>query len=280
MTLIAPIPAELQVLSVFFAFVLGAIVGSFLNVYIYRFHTGKSLGGSSHCLSCGVFLRWYELVPIISYVCIFGRCRHCQARVPIRYFVVELLTASLFALALTLTPFVVGVVLWWIMLSVLVVILIYDYYHFIIPDVLTATLTGVAILWSIFSVLVLRSTWSVVGFDVLAATLGATFFWFLWKLSKGQWLGFGDVKLAWPLGFLVGSKLVFSYIVVSFWIGAVVSVGLLLITRLQRGKSYRRFLSTPFTMKSVVPFAPFLIAGALVTIFTDFNVLTFFAFRF
>ena len=98
--------------------------------------------------------------------------------------------------------------------------------------------------------------------------------------SKGRWIGLGDVKLAWPLGLLVGSSLVFSFVVLSFWIGAVISLVLLAAARLEEGKSYRRFLARPFTMKSAVPFAPFLITGALVTIFANFNVLTLFSFTF
>jgi leader peptidase (prepilin peptidase)/N-methyltransferase len=194
--------------------------------------------------------------------------------------VVELLTAGLFVLALTLTSVLVEVVWWWIVLAVLVVILVYDYYHFIIPDSLTVVLTGLVLLMTAWTVLFTNTTWQDIGVDVLAATLGAGFFYALWWFSRGRWIGFGDVKLAWPLGLLVGSGYVFSFIVLSFWIGALVSVTLLLIARLQRGKSYRRFLATPFTIKSTVPFAPFLISGALVTVFANFDVLTLFAFTF
>ena len=81
-----------------YAFVFGVIIGSFLNVYIYRFHTGKSLSGHSHCLSCGTPLKPYELIPLLSYVFLRGRCRTCGCKIPARYFLVEL-TAGLLVIS-------------------------------------------------------------------------------------------------------------------------------------------------------------------------------------
>ncbi len=274
----ATIPLSFLPLGYIAAFGLGAIIGSFLNVYIYRFHTGKSLSGQSHCMSCGVTLKWFELFPIFSYLVIRGRCRHCRSRVSIRYFLVELLTALLFVFALSMTTLYVEVLLLWIICSVLVVILIYDYNHFIIPDSLTLVFIGLTSLLIGYSFIVHNNTLLNVGWDVLAALLGSGFFLFLWKISKGQWLGFGDVKLAFPLGLLVGAKSVFSFIVISFWIGAVVSLIILGIQYLRRGKSHLRLVAPAITMKTAVPFAPFLIAGALLTFFTKINVLSFFYF--
>ncbi|MCA9362246.1 prepilin peptidase, partial [Candidatus Kaiserbacteria bacterium] len=128
------------------AFGFGVIIGSFLNVYIYRFHTGKSLAGHSHCLSCGTPLRWFELFPILSYMILRGRCRTCGCRIPSRYFLVELATGVLFALTLTLTLDLAAILLWWFIFSVLVVILVYDLYHYIIPDRLVIVLTTAALL--------------------------------------------------------------------------------------------------------------------------------------
>jgi leader peptidase (prepilin peptidase)/N-methyltransferase len=259
-------------------FILGVIIGSFLNVYIYRFHTGKSLAGSSHCLSCGTPLRWYDLFPLLSYVAIRGRCRYCHARVPVRYFIVELLTGVLFVLALSMTTVYVELLLLWAIMAVLVVILTYDYYHFIIPDALTLTLTALVVPLAAYPWLVGQTTWEPLLADGLAALAGSAFFLFLWVVSKGVWLGFGDVKLAFPLGVLVGAGAVFSFVVLSFWIGAVISVGILAVQKWQRGKSHLRLLPPAITMKSAVPFAPFLIAGALVTFFTSLNVLSLFQF--
>jgi leader peptidase (prepilin peptidase)/N-methyltransferase len=243
-------------------FVFGAIIGSFLNVVIYRLHTGRSLNGSSHCLSCGIPLRWYELFPVVSYLAIRGRCRTCAAAVPARYFVVEVLTGGLFVL------------LWhthwyeWLtfsllaaLISVLVVIAVYDMRHTIIPDELTILVGLLAV-----PLVGTASGWSFTVPDLVGQVVGgvsaAAFLFGLWYASAGRWIGFGDVKLALPLGFIVGVPEALSLIILSFWVGAVISVALLGIQRLlKRGKITLPFLGSPRTMKSEVPFAPFLISG-------------------
>lgn len=256
----------------------GVIIGSFLNVYIYRFHTGKSLSGHSHCLSCGTRLRWYELLPLVSYLGLRGRCRSCGSHIPARYFLVELATGLLFALSLTLSLDLITILLWWYILAVLMVITVYDLYHFIIPDRLTAYLLAAAL------VLVGYEYWlAPVSLDSLlwrfgAALMGAGFFYLLWWMSKGQWLGFGDVKLAIPLGFLVGAGTVFSFVVLSFWIGAAISLVILGWQHLNRGKASLPLPPKALTMKSAVPFAPFLVLSCLTCLFTQFNVLTLFSF--
>lgn len=260
------------------AFILGAIIGSFLNVYIYRFHTGKSLAGHSRCLSCGKRLRWFELIPILSYLAIRGRCRDCKSYVPVRYMLVETLTAFLFFLTLTVTTSFFEILILWFVVSLLVVIMTYDFYHFIIPDSLTITLLTAILVLTTYGALLRPFDWTTFGFEVLFALCGSAFFLLLWVVSKGVWLGFGDVKLVFPLGLLVGGASVFSFIVLSFWVGAGVSICLLAIQRWRRGKSHLRLVSPAITMKSAVPFAPFLISGALLTFFFKINVLSLFSF--
>lgn len=260
------------------AFGFGVIIGSFLNVYIYRFHTGRSLGGSSHCLSCGTPLRWFELFPLVSYMILRGRCRTCGCRIPSRYFLVEILTGLLFVAALTITLDPVSLLWWWLILSILVIITVYDLYHFIIPDRLTLALTLLATGLLGYETWQASAPWLSLGYSALAALGGSAFFFLLWKVSDGKWLGFGDVKLAFPLGLLVGPPLVFSFVVLSFWIGAAISLLILAYGQLSRGKAPLRLPSQTLTMKSAVPFAPFLVASCLVIIFTHFNVLALFSF--
>jgi leader peptidase (prepilin peptidase)/N-methyltransferase len=269
------------------AFAFGAIIGSFLNVVIYRFHTGKSLAGHSHCLSCANPLSWYELFPLFSYLGLWGRCRSCGCHIPARYFLVELATGLLFiaVAAHLLMPSglgyqldLVSLMLLWALVSVLLVITVYDLYHFIIPDKLTVILTvlvGGLIGWQLWGT---SFELSVVLWQVGAAALGSGFFLFLWVISKGTWLGFGDVKLAFPLGLLVGPASVFSFVVLSFWIGAFVSLFIMAIAHLYRGKAHLQLPAKTLTIKSAVPFAPFLVASALVVFFLNFNVLEIFSF--
>lgn len=248
-----------------FLFGLGVIIGSFLNVVLYRLHTGKSLQGHSHCLSCGHRLSALELIPLISYLCLRGRCRACGSYIPVRYFAVELLTGLMFmAVYLGFRADLVLLVLGLVIVSLLVVVAVYDLRHFIIPDELVISLTVLALMASGYRVGIGTDDWSTVAFDLGAAVLGAAFFYLLWHVSKGTWIGFGDVKLAFPLGLIVGASGVFSLIVFSFWVGAIVGLVLLILQRLaQRGKFRLRFWRRQLTMKSAVPFAPFLICGFL-----------------
>jgi prepilin signal peptidase PulO-like enzyme (type II secretory pathway) len=187
-------------------------------------------------------------------------------------------TGLLFAASLAITLEVIPLLIWWYVLALLVSITLYDLYHFIIPDVLSLALLGGA--GALFTYrAVVGEALPALGIDVLAALAGSGFLFFLWYVSKGTWLGFGDVKLAFPLGLLVGAPYVFSLIVLAFWIGAVVSVLLLLMqTVLKRGQQHLRLPLGTLTMKSVVPFAPFLVAAVLVVLFTRINVLTLFSF--
>lgn len=258
-----------------FAFLYGLIIGSFLNVVIYRFHTGKSLNGSSHCLSCARPLRPYELLPLISYLALRGRCLGCGSHITPRYFLVEAATGLLFLLAALTASSLMELVYLVVMLSLLIVIVVYDIQHFIIPDSLTVAATLVTFLyfgWQWWNETALTSLAITAG----AAVVGSGFFFLLWFVSKGRWLGFGDVKLAFPLGLMVGAPLVFSMIVYSFWIGALISLALVGLSKLERGQVRFRSSLGNLTIKSVVPFAPFLIAGCLVTYFTKLDVLTLF----
>ncbi|MBY0309950.1 prepilin peptidase [Patescibacteria group bacterium] len=266
------------------AFGFGAIVGSFLNVVIYRLHTGRSLQGRSHCLSCATPLRVWELIPLFSYLGLRGRCSHCRSRFTARYFGVELLTALLFVL--TMLYFATDVVLVGIFLfvmSLLVVVFVYDLRHMIIPDEYVVALTLAALGREFYSAVVVLGTWVPFLYSAFAASTGALFFYALWFMSGGKWIGFGDVKLAWPLGLLLGSGGVFSMVVFSFWIGAGISLLLLALMKLSArsgGKPFLPFGLGTLTMKSAVPFAPFLIVSFLTVLFFQVDVLALLSYDF
>lgn len=267
-----------EVVFYLIAFGFGVIIGSFLNVYIYRFHTGKSLSGSSHCLSCGHGLRWFELFPLLSYVALRGKCRKCKCSIPARYFLVELGTALLFALTVTLSLDLITILFYWLIFSILMIITVYDLYHYIIPDELTIALSATMAGLLGYRYYLSLITGEDIVFMITAALGGVAFFYLLWWISKGTWLGFGDVKLAFPLGLLVGTYSVFSFVVLSFWIGAGVSLLIIAYLKLKRGKEHLHLEGQTLTMKSAVPFAPFLVASSLVILFTNFDVLQLFTF--
>ncbi len=249
-------------------FIFGTIVGSFLNVVIYRLHTGKSLNGRSHCMSCGKTLTWSELFPIFSYLAQGGRCRGCSAYIPSRYLVVELLTGLLYLTVWHFFSFdFVLLVLHLALISVLIVILVYDMRHTIIPDELTVIVGVIALAFLGYAYVHERDV--LLALARIGGGLGAGFFfWALWYGSKGRWIGLGDAKLALPLGVIVGLGGVFSMVVLSFWIGALISLTMIGVEfLLKRGKKHLHFLGNPLTIKSEVPFAPFLIAGFLLVQF-------------
>lgn len=258
------------------AFMFGVIIGSFLNVVIYRFHTGKSLSGNSHCLSCQTPLRFYELFPLLSYLGLRGRCRSCSALIPSRYFWVELVTGLLFV---TVVNVMADVYLWPLLLllmATLVVVSVYDLAHFVIPNSLVWFLSGIAALYGGYFVY-LTHDYLMIVWNLLAAGIAFLFFWGLWWYSGGRWIGFGDAKLAVPLAFMVGLAGIFSMLTLAFWIGTIISLIIILWQRyLKRGQLAFRFRGRPLTIKSEVPFAPFLILGFLTVFLFGVDVLTWF----
>jgi len=247
-----------------FVFIFGLIIGSFLNVVILRYNTGRTLSGRSLCFSCGKKLHWYELVPVLSFIIQRGKCRGCRARISWQYLMVELLTGLLFALIY----WQVGGQIWllllyWLVASLIVVITVYDFKHQIIPDHFVFTLIALGLFKVFFSDVV--PWWGLAGGVAMALPLLA-----LWAISRGRWLGFGDVKLALGLGLFLGLTGGLSALVLSFWLGA--GIGLILIAWGKTGLWRRR---KSYTMKSEVPFAPFLILGFWLVFFLAIDVLAF-----
>lgn len=260
------------------AFIFGLIIGSFLNVYIYRFHTGKSLAGSSHCLSCRTPLRFYELFPLFSYLGLGGRCRSCSARIPSRYFWVELTTGLLFLLVVNLYSDIFLWPLLWVLMATLVVVAVYDLAHFIIPNAFVVFLCLVAAIYGGYGVFLSGDYLSLL-WNAGAAGLAFSFFASLWWYSGGRWLGFGDAKLAIPLAFMVGLLGTFSMLTLAFWIGTIISVAILLWQKYgSRGQLGFGLRTRPLTIKSEVPFAPFLILGFLSVFLFGADVLTWFSY--
>ncbi len=260
-------------LLIFFAAVFGLIIGSFLNVFIYRFHTGRSLSGSSHCLSCGTSLRAQELVPLLSYLALKGRCRTCTSYIPTRYFLVELATSLLFVLVALSIKTIPLAIIAFVLVSVLLVVAVYDLYHMVIPNEFVVVLLGLAFLqwWYLLGT---GHSLNEFAYSLLAAVGAGAFFFALWYYSKGTWIGFGDVKLVVPLGLLVGYTGVFSVVVLSFWTGALVGLVLVAIEKIRNTtKVHLRFLDKKITMKSAVPFAPFLIIGFILVYFFGVDVI-------
>lgn len=260
---------EALVFSVVFVF--GLVIGSFLNVVSYRLHTGRSLNGSSHCESCGHDLTWYELFPLLSYLVLGGRCRKCRSLIRAEHSLVELATGVLFVLAFikAIDPAVFVFTL--ALISVLVVITVYDLRHMIIPDELSLALGLVALILSGYHSYLI-SDYRFFLLAILGGLVASIFYFSLWWFSAGKWIGLGDAKLAFGLGTVASLSGVFSLIVWSFWLGA--SVGLLLMLGSRLHNRYKDKKDTGVTMKTEIPFAPFLIASFILVYFFEANVLS------
>lgn len=252
--------------------IFGLVIGSFLNVVIYRFHTGKSLNDRSHCLSCGTTLKWYELFPVLSYLVLWGRCSQCQSFIPYRYALVELVTAGSFLLIFLHTSALIVLVLLCAFVSVLIIGLVYDLYHMIIPDEVSIGIAFLAVLIVGYQSLML-GTIEFFLWSLLAGILAFLFFASLWWFSDGRWLGFGDAKIAFGLGVLVGLNDVFSLLVLSFWIGAIISLTVILLAKLGLHRLWGFPGASRVKMKSEVPFAPFLVIAFYLVYFFGVDVL-------
>jgi leader peptidase (prepilin peptidase)/N-methyltransferase len=270
-------------LSYLYIFILGACIGSFINVLALRYNTGMSaVSGSSQCFHCGTPLRWYELIPLVSFIIQLGKCRTCGVWLPWRYFVVEVVMGILFVgIAMRqyyywplysgfqhgLLYSVLFFVFYAFVFSLLVAIMLYDIRHMIIPD----PWVYLFIALSLYKLLVFICYRSFIFarsdmLDILAWVILFLPFALLWAFSSGRWIGFGDAKLALGIGALLGFTSGLSAVILAFWIGAVWSVGMIL---------WRRFKGhgDSITFSSEVPFAPFLIIATAIVFFTRIDVL-------
>jgi len=253
----------MDIFALIVAFVLGALIGSFLNVVILRFNTGETLSGRSRCGSCGATLSWFDLVPVCSFFILSGRCRYCKSALSLQYPAVELATGALFALAVFLSNSVFEAVLLSALFSLYVVIFVYDLRHTIVPDAFSYSAAGVALVFALL-------TREVTLFSTIAGPLVATPFAFFWLISRGRWMGLGDAKLALSVGWLLGVSSGFAAVIIAVWIGALVGVGILF-----RTSQLNRTLP-PRTIHHEVPFAPFLIVATVLVLYLSIDITSIF----
>lgn len=254
--------------AVAFLFLFGLAIGSFLNVAIRRGIRGESLLGRSKCESCGRVLGARELMPIVSFFVQRGKCLGCKSSFSIEYPLVEFATALAFAVA-TILFFpadiaevtlrgALGFFLALTAIAAAVVVFVVDLKEKIIPDsaFFVLFIVGVCALFlrrfpDEFFVGNLRE--SAAFFDIVSALLFSSFFAALWFFSRGTWMGFGDAKLTLAVSLILGWPASLAAFLFSFWIGGIAGGVLLAL-----GRS---------TMKSTIPFGPFILVGAAAAYF-------------
>jgi prepilin signal peptidase PulO-like enzyme (type II secretory pathway) len=244
-------------------FIFGTLIGSFLNVVIARYNTGMTLGGRSKCFSCDRTLRWFELVPIFSFVAQGARCRRCKSKISFQYPLIEGGVGILFALIFwyfppVSVPAAFTSIFYLLITSILVVITVYDAKHKIIPDPLVYTF-AVLVLLRLFIgpdlSFVVPNIWSILSGPLLALP-----FFCLWLFSRGTWMGLGDAKLMLGIGWVLGIGPGISAIVLAFWIGAIISLFWMFVV-------FRKFKT-----RYEIPFGPYLILGMYLVLFWNIQI--------
>jgi len=260
-------------LSVAVVFLYGLFIGSFLNVVLVRYNTGRTMvTGRSMCFSCGKTLAWYELIPVASFLLQDGKCRACKSNVSWQYPLVELASGALFAMVVLFLPVarenVLELLYYLSVVSTLLVIAVYDLRHKIIPDLFAYLFAGLGLVHLVASAGVLEVFHGEALMALIAGPLFALPIAALWFFSDGRWIGLGDAKLALGIGWFLGLALGGSAMVLSFWIGAVVGLLLIGLARLR----VRFMHGARVSLKSEIPFGPFLILATLIVLFTHLNV--------
>jgi len=233
----------------FAIFIFGLIIGSFLNVVIYRIEKGESaLKGRSYCPHCKHTLSWQDLIPILSFVLLKGRCRYCTQKISLQYPLVELATAVIFVfIGLNFYLLIIA--------SLLIILFVYDLRHYILPDKILLPAIGLVVLFRVFEFIKLGNFENLEPLinPLFAGILASAFFFALYYVSRGRAMGFGDVKLALFMGLFLSWPNILVALFVAFVTGAIIGVGLIALQK--KG------------LKSEVPFGPFLIAGTLFAFF-------------
>lgn len=251
--------------------VLGLCLGSFVNALIWRLHeqskpkkkrvaSDRELSiskGRSMCPHCQHTLAWYDLVPLISWLSVAGKCRYCRKPISVQYPLVELVTAGLFVLSFVYWPLKLqgletGVFgLWLVVLTGLMALLVYDAHWYLLPNRIVYPLTALAGAMALLRLLDANHV-LVAGLNLAAAVaVGGGIFYGLYQISGGKWIGGGDVKLGWLLGLIVATPSgSFLFIFIAALLGTAASIPLLVSKRLKAN--------------SVIPFGPFLIVATII----------------
>ena len=267
----------LQIILTVFGFLFGASFGSFFNVIIYRLPREESIVmPGSHCMKCNEPIQWFDNIPLLSYIILGGKCRHCKEPYSIRYFFVELLTGVLFALVVNKYFYLIPDGMYFTMLAMVilhfyfvggfVVLTFIDIDHKIIPNEITFSGVPIGLLASFaFPLLMMGQESHLMGllYSFIGAVVGGGFLYVVGavgkKIMQKEVMGFGDVKLLALIGAFIGWKLTLLTIILSSFAGTLIGV-MLIATRKAEWQSQ-------------IPFGPYIVLGALISYFVGNNIL-------
>lgn len=246
-------------------FICGLVAGSFLNVVIIRLHSGEKIGLSrSHCPYCHKKLQWLDLLPLLSFAVLWGRCRYCRQKISWQYPLVELSGGLLFLIVTYnlvdwLSPALLlgNIGLFWLWFRnivfglILLIIFIYDLRWYLILDKVTLPAMAIAI---VVNLVLGWLAWSMVNWSAMFLGAAIGFGWFAGQffLSRGKWVGGGDIRMGVLMGLMLGWPMVILALFLAYSAGAI--VGLILI---YSGKKNR---------KSQLPFGTFLAVATFIAL--------------
>ena len=240
-------------------FFIGLCIGSFLNCVIWRLFTKENfLISRSYCPKCRQILSWQDLIPVLSFIILKGKCRYCREKISYQYPLLEIATGLLFVLIFYFqTCFfnefcfqnIVNLLYLWIISCFLIIIFTYDLKHFIIPNQVIYPAIVIAFFYQLFNLWNFKP----LLFPVFSAVFASAFFFSIVLISQGKWMGMGDVKLAFLMGLLLGFPQILLALFLAFLIGAIIGLSLIMLKKK--------------TLKSEVPFGPFLIIGTFIAMF-------------
>ena len=232
-------------------FIIGLLIGSFLNVCIYRIPQKQSIVfPPSHCPDCNTKLKPADLIPVLSYLFYKGKCRYCRETISIQYPFIELLTGIVYLSLFIKFSYSVDFIFFVVLCTLLIIIGGIDYEHQVISDKMVLNMLIIAIIYKLITYFYLRLPvdWTS---SLIGLLIGGGFLLLVALVSRGG-MGGGDIKLMGVLGFWLGWKLTIVAMLISFITGAFLSA-LLLLFKIKGGKD-------------VIPFGPFIALAAFITI--------------
>ncbi len=236
-----------------FVFIFGLIIGSFLNCLIWRLPKEEEdkaeaklpigslasfVSGRSACPKCGKMIAWYDNIPVLSFALLGGKCRHCRKPISWQYPFIELITGILFLLSfyinfkIPLTPFIKGALIFdfkflidlfrdWFLIAVMIVVFVIDLRWYLILDIIVLPASVVVFVLN----LILGTSWHNL---LISGIIGGSFFLIQFLISKGKWIGGGDIRLGLLMGLALGWPNILVALFLAYFIGSIVGIGLIL----------------------------------------------------
>ncbi len=199
-------------------FIYGILIGSFLNVCIYRIPRHENIVTTpSHCMSCGYGLKWYDLVPVFSWLCLRGKCRKCKAPISKQYPIIEATNGVLWVVVITVCGLTVEGVLYCLLTSALLVLSVIDFRTFEIP-------VGINNFIAVLGIIRLATDISNWFIYLLGAVLVSGIFYLAYKITRGRGMGGGDIKLMAAAGLLLGAPKIFLAMLLGCAFGSVIHI--------------------------------------------------------